>query len=351
MATSSVLDFGQLSAQETLVYTSMIELGMQQAFLNAPIQEYQKISVIRSAGGQLQGLPGAMGRTIAKEILFPWAPPTARMEQFTEDRTFLPLVRDTIRVPITPWQIGYKCRRTDFFNDVQGTLRNIPQMLMRPVLKLADTLVAAVLRNGKVDLCYTGQPFFSTTQPVSPAGANNLTYSNLFTSSPLTSANVGAGISYMMGLKGEDNLPLNIRPDTLIVPPALYAAAVQAVELKTNVYSTNGNPFPGQAAGTASFAENWVAQSGIIKQVVVMPELTDGGASIDTTTWYLAECQNPARGGAWGLLYGEDPSTEVTLMMAPDSPSVAARDEFTWGVQKWAGARAGIPFLVQRHEL
>jgi hypothetical protein len=64
----------------------------------------------------------------------------------------------------------------------------------------------------------------------------------------------------------------------------------------------------------------------------------------------VAECLNPARGGAWGLLYGEDPSTEVTLMMAPDSPSVAARDEFTWGVQKWAGARAGIPFLVARCE-
>jgi phage major head subunit gpT-like protein len=347
---SSVLDFGQLSAQETLVYTSMIELGMQQAFLNAPISNYQKISVIRSAAGQLQGLPGAMGRTIAKEVLFPWSPPTAQMEQFTEDRTFLPLVRETIRLPISPWQIGYKCRRTDFFNDVQGTLRNIPQMLMRPVLKLADKLVAQVLRNGKVDLAYTGQPLFSTTQPISVSGAVSGTYSNLITSSPLTSANVGAGINAMMALKGEDNLSLNIRPDTLIVPPNLYSAAVQAVELRTNVFSTNGNAFPGQAANTASFADNWVAQSGIIKQVVMMPELTDGGASIDTTTWYLAECLNPERGGAWGILYGEDPTTEVTLMMAPDSPSVAARDEFTWGVQKWAGARGGLPILLQRHE-
>lgn len=350
MATSSILNFGQLTSQELIVYTTLLEQGMTQAFLNAPIQNYTKISYVRSIAEQLGGLPGTMGKVVPKEILFPIAPPTMRMQEYLEDSAFNPLIRETARMPVRYWQGGYKCRRQDFYADVQNTIRNVSQALIRPVLKLADQLVAAVLRDGKVLTDYTNTAFFSTTKPISPSGAVSGTYSNLSTSAPLTSANVSAGINRMMAYRGEDGLPLNVRPDTLIVPPTLYSAAIQAVELRNNVFSTNGNAFPGQAANTASFADNWISASGIIKQVVVLDELLDGGASIDTTTWYLAECQNPSRGGAWGLLVGEDPSVDVAIQMAPTDFSVATRDEFTWQVKKFMGASPGLGWLLNRFE-
>lgn len=347
MATSSILNFGQLTSQELLVYTALIEQGMTQAFLNAPVMNFSKISYVRNISEQIAGLAGAQGKVVPSDILFPIAPPTLRMREFVEDSTFNPLIRETVRMKIRYWQGGYKCRRQDFYADVQNTIRNVSEALVRPTLKLADQLVAEVLYNGKVLTDYTNTPFFSTTKPISPSGAISGTYSNLYTSSPLTSANVSAVINNMMSLVGEDDLPLNVMPDTLIVPPTLYSAAVQAVELRTNVFS-NGNPFPGQANNTASFADNWIAHTGIIKQIVVLNELLDSGNASDRTTWYLAECQNPTRGGAWGLLLGQDPATEISILMDPRDYNVAFRDEFIWNAKKFMGASPGLPQLVAR---
>jgi hypothetical protein len=350
VAQSSILDFGQLSAEELLVYKVALQQGITQAFLNAPIVNYQKISYTQNIGGQLAGLPGQVGRVVPEEVLFPIAPPTMRLQEYVEDATYNPLIRETIRMRVKYFQGGYKARRADFFRDVQNTIRNVSQALMRPVAKLGDVETARILRDGKVLTDYTNTPFFSTAKPISPSGAIGGTYSNLSTNAPLTAANVSAGIQRMMSYVGEDGLSLNIRPDTLIVPPTLYPAAQQAVNLANNVFSTNGNPFPGQAANTASFADNWIFASGIIKQVIEMPELLDGGAGIDTTTWYLAECQNPSRGGAWGLLVGDDPTVDVAIAMAPTDWSVASRDEFTWSVKKFFGVAPGLPFLMNRFE-
>lgn len=352
----AIQNIGQLSGNELLVYTAAIHSGLEKALAAAPTDvKYGKIALVKNVAGSVPpgfepgSAGGAMGRVIPDEVIFPFSPPTAQAEELITDRTFHPLIRASIRCKVKPFSAGYKVKRKDFFNDVYGTIRLVPDKLARAAKKLGDVLVAQVLRTGKTITDYTGTNFFATNKPISPSGARTGTFDNLRTTRPLTSVNLGTTVNEMMNLVNEDGLSLNIVPDTLIIPPTLYQQAVMATKLVTNVFS-DGNQFPGQVAGTAAHAHNWIAAEGMIKQIIVLPELTIGGQAIDRTTWFLAECMNADHGGPVGLCFAEDPGVEFLQQMDLSDPTVFYKDEYAWAVQKWAGCVPGLPQFIFRCE-
>ena len=364
----SVNTVGNLTNSQ-VIWTASIYAGLDVALNNpvakpcwhgkaGPIATYQDVAKQLIGGGMDGGAGGAlMGKVRPKTAVFPFSPPTAVMELLTNGRTLAPLVRENLTVAINRYGAGYYCSRTDFDADVWGTIRRVPEKLARPVTKLGDVLLAAVLRTGKVTLDFTGTNFFATNKPVSPAGATTATYSNLNTGNALTAAGVQKAYSTMVALNNEDGLSLNLAPDTLIIPSALYPQAMQAANVKFPVYSQTANPFPvgaagypGQAAGTAAMGENWIATSELIKQIVKLPELTQGNASIDATTWYLEEALNPEHGGAPALVLAEDPAVDVFILMGLTDISVWVDDDFSWAVQKYAGAGPGLAQWISRNE-
>lgn len=352
----SVSTIGQVTGSSALILVATVYTNLDHALNNpaakpswmgsvGPIVCYQNIA------DQIAQMQGQMGKAIPKSIVFGFSPPTAAMELIAvgSGRTLHPLVRETIKVNIGHYGAGYFVDRQDFFSDMYGILRRVPEKLARPATKLGDVLVAAVLRTGKATLDFTGTNFFASGKPVSPAGATSATYSNLYTSCPLTAANVQRVWSGMRELKNEDSLSLNIRPDTLIVPADLEPQAIQATQIEYPVYSQTANPFnSGQAAATAAMGQNWIATTKAIKQIVVLPELTQGGAAIDQTSWYLAECMNPDHGPSPGLLYAEDPVVEFFAEMGLDSHEVWFNNRFAWAVGKWAGAAPGLGQFIAR---
>ena len=250
---------------------------------------------------------------------------------------------------VKEYHLGYKIGKKDFLNDIYGTVEAVPKKLARGARKLGDTLIAKLLRNGKTTRDYTGTNFFAAGKPSSPSGARTGTFRNLFTGLALTSINLGSVVAEMMSYVNEDGYSLNVIPDTLIIPPNLVPEATIATKLVTNVFS-DGNPAPGQAAGTAAQGANWIAVAGLIKKIIILPELLIGGAALDRKTWYVAETANPARGGAMRLLYAESNHVEYIQAMDPSSYTVMSLNEFAWAVRRFAGAGVGLPQLISRCE-
>ena len=339
-----------ITQAEALVYNTAIQEGLQAAASSITDIQAPKIALTRPVviGGS------GLDKKIPEQVFFPFAPPTARAESVAnQDRAFNPLVRNSARLSIEPYSAGYSIKRKDFYNDIYGTLANVPRNIARAMLKLPDQLLARLLRNGKTTLDYTGTFAFSATKPKSVNGAISGTYSNLYTGRQLTAQNLSFVISEMMARVNEDGLNYGIVPDTLIVPPNLYGAAIQATQMRNNVYSGTagaGNLWPGQANGTAAVGDNWVAHTGFIKEVIVLPELVDGGAGIDTTTWYVAETQNPAHGGAVGLLLAIEEGFEFLTNLAPSDPTVFLKNEFAWAGERYAGVGYGLTAMLSRCE-
>jgi hypothetical protein len=365
-----VTNVGALTGNNALIFKAQVYLALDQALNNlgtaacwrgtvAPICLYQPVQF------QQTGVPGLMGRTVVDTAVFAWSPPTAQMELMTpgpSGQPLQPLVRENLTVKINKYGVGYFVPRDVFFADVWGTLRSWVTKLSRPIAKLGDALLAAVLRTGKVtpDPVVSSVNFFATNKPQAPSGSlsSATVYSNLFTGCPLTPAGIIRVYNSMRAIKGEDNYSLNVKPDTLIVPAEQEAAAMQACGTEYPVYSQSANPWnigaagnPGQAAATAAMGQNIVYLQRWVRQIQVLPELTIGGASIDQTSWYFAECANSERGGAPGLLLCDDAAVDMFFQLSNDSVATWNSDTLAVAARKFSGAGPGLGAFISRADV
>ena len=350
----AIINSGQLTAQEVILYNATVMAGLENASTAITDIWSEKVALIRPVVAEGSGTD-PLSKKIPKTMVFPFSPATAQAEDLTEqDRPFHPLVRNSATLEIKPYGTGYYILRKDFYNDIYGTLAFVPKKLARAAMKAVDIQLARLLRNGKTTLDYTGTFAFSTTKPISVNGAVSGTYSNLYTSTALTQINLGSVVQQMMGRLNEDGLSLGLMPDTVIVPPTLYQAAQIAVNMKNIVFSGAagvGNLAPGQANNTAAVGDNWIAQSGMIKQIVIAPELIGSGSSpSDQTTWYVAECLNEEHGGAVGLLAARDPGFEFLTNLSPSDPDVYYRNRFSWAIERYLGTGYGVTQFLSRCE-
>ena len=80
----------------------------------------------------------------------------------------------------------------------------------------------------------------------------------------------------------------------------------------------------------------------------MLPELTIGGASIDQTSWYFAECANPERGGAPGLLLCDDAAVDMFFQLSNDSVATWNSDTLAVAARKFSGAGPGLGAFISR---
>lgn len=161
----------------------------------------------------------------------------------------------------------YTISRQDFYKNLGDALLAVPRVLAHPMMSLMTRIFARLLRVGNAPeaLDRTGTPFFATDK----FGATG----NLHHNTLLTRAAVDAGIDEM-AVRG-------VTADTLIVPPALYGAAVQSVEMNNHVVS-------GASGAVVKHSE-----TSRIKRIILLPELDEGAPVAATRTWYLASCLGP----------------------------------------------------------
>mgnify|MGYP003558528864 CR=1 FL=1 len=211
---------------------------------------------------------------------------------------FKPLIRE--RSMVRRFRAKYTISRQDFCKNLGDTLTAVPRVLVRSMMLLMKNILARLLRSGDIlPPGYAGPAFFA----VDKFGATGNLHHNTF----LTRAAVDTGIDEM-ATRG-------IVADTLIVPPALYGAAVQSV-----------------------------SEPSRIKQMICLPEL-DNGAAVMTSTWYLASCLGPNGPRA---LYGavEEGFEFLTNLGNPYSIS----DSFIWMAERHAAFEYGDAAYINRYE-
>lgn len=182
--------------------------------------------------------------------------------------------------------------------------------------KLSDDLLIDVLINGHQRTCYDGQFFFDTDHPTDLDAAG--TQSNLEAAAfGLTGPNFATARARMMSFKGENGRPLGVRPNLLVVPPALETTALTIVTAATG------------SAGATN------VQQGMAK-VEVVPELA--GAD---TTWYLFDTQST---GAKPFIRQLRKALQLVGRTAETDEPVFTRNAYQWGLDARMGVGYGVWF-------
>lgn len=229
---------------------------------------------------------------------------------------------------------GYRYWTDDFYADVRGVLRRVPEKLARACLTLLATLVASALRTGTSVVDWTETPFFGIDKPTEPGSAAR--FSNLHRARPMSADSLRVVWEAMRSV-----------PAQWLGGPIVGDTVVVATE---------------DAAAEARTAAAEFAGGLAIKHVVVLPQLMLGGCPEDAYTWYMTV------GGAPSILYAEDPVDLLSEIGPPPgrtsktdaAASRAARSagleppapphRCSWSVTKRAAVSLGLPTLIHRAE-
>ena len=227
-------------------------------------------------------------------------------------------------------------KRPDIEDDQFGLFNMGVDMLGMQAKIWPEKQIVAALQgghgSGAAFTCFDGQPFFSASHPKNPDNTVAGTFSNYSASSlALTAANYATARATMMAYVGEDNSPLGIIPDTLMVPPQLESVGRQI--LNADFIAPTG-AVGGNAAN--------IQQTNVLKgsaNLIVNPYLAG-----EATTWYLFCTSFPIRPIVWQLRK----APTFVAKTAPDSENVFRVNEFHYGVDSRGNAGFSLPFLAYK---
>ncbi|BCZ13437.1 Mu-like prophage major head subunit gpT family protein [Acinetobacter baumannii] len=196
-------------------------------------------------------------------------------------------------------------RRNDIEDDQIGIYKPQAESAAWSAKQHPDELVFEAVNKAFTAKCYDGQPMISGSHKV-----GKLTFSNKGTkklsiaSLAAAQASYGVARTTMMKFKDESGRPLNVKPNILLVPPALEDIANA---LMTNAQLEDGKPNPYK--GTA--------------KVKVSTRLTDDNA------WFLLDTTKPVK----PFVYQQRKKPVFVQMTSMDSPNVFMEGVFYFGVE------------------
>lgn len=208
--------------------------------------------------------PSGAGRDGEK---YGWLSPTKGMREFKDRRVPQGLVGHDYYIKNRKWEDTIAVERevvdSDQYGQVRLRIQGLAQASVRFKAKLAAQVLAAGATAKGYDECY----FFDTAHtepknPKAPSQSNKLTEA-------LSKSSLIKAILLMENFKDENNEPLGIIPDLLVVPPALQFTARELLE---STY------YPGEGTATANLSKNTL--QGIV-DLQVNPYLTD------VSDWFL----------------------------------------------------------------
>lgn len=190
----------------------------------------------------------------------------------------------------------------------------------------ADDMCFDALLAGTTALAFDGKAFFANDHELK-SGA---TIDNLAGSTSLTKANVAEIIARMMNFVGEDGRSLRIRPNLLVVPPALEDAgrAIVGSNLIATVFGSNT-----AAAGVDNTMRGRL-------ELKVYPELSAAAGGADDA-FYVMDTTRSAK----PIVMVERKAPAMTFKGKPEDDNVFWDDELVMGVRARGVAGYG-PFWL-----
>ncbi len=209
--------------------------------------------------------------------------------------------------------------RNDIEDDNLGIYGPQAQMAGESAKQLPDEIIFGVVNGAMTTKCYDGQYFFDVDHPVRQTDGTIASVSNKGTaplsvaSQAAANASLGAADTAMMQFTDDEGRPLNVIPDTLLVPPALK---MTANALMTTDRLEDGKPNPYKGAYT----------------VVVDARLTS------KTAWFLLDTKKPVK----PFIYQERKAPVFVQQIDPQADGVFNRRELKFGAEARAAGGYGF---------
>lgn len=251
--------------------------------------------------------------------VYPMHAKLAKLRQWEGERRIVNAKSYRYALDNESYELTLEIDRDDIEDDNIGVYNMTVDDMGQQARLWPDDLVFAAVLAGGTETAYDGTAFFSNSHALGSA-----TIDNLVTSTALTADNFAAVRATMMEYTGEDGESLRVRPNVLLVPPALEVKARKIVQ-------------------AATIVESGAAVDNVLRglcEVVVAPQLSTAAGGSDTT-WYLLDCSRPIK----PFIFQQRQAPEMVSLTSPTDEYVMLRNKFLYGV-KARGAAGYGPFWL-----
>lgn len=190
----------------TTLFVSMSTI-FNNAFENAPSQ-WQKIAMLVPSSTAVND--------------YSWLSQFPQMKKWTDEKTIKSLSAFKYTIENEDWEATVEVDRNHIEDDQYGIYTPQAMMAGESAKQLPDEIVFELVNNAFVNKCYDGKAFFATDHKVGKTTASNKGTKKLsIVTLAAAQASYGAARIALMKLKSDEGRSLNIRPNILLVPPAL----------------------------------------------------------------------------------------------------------------------------------
>jgi len=249
---------------------------------------------------------------------YAWLSNFPKMQRWIGEKVVKALKAFKYTIPAEDFEATIAVKRKDIERDKLGIYAPQAQNAGQSAKEFPDELIYEVVNGSFVNKCFDGQNFCDPDHPVGKEG-EEISVSNKGTAplsnatKALADASFGAARVAMRKFKDDEGRSLNIRPNILLVPPALETTAIG---LMTNekLADDTPNPYKGMA------------------EVVC-----DGRLSSDTA-WFLLDTTRPVK----PFIYQETKKAHFVSQVNPEADDVFMRGEYKFGAEAEAAAGYGF---------
>jgi phage major head subunit gpT-like protein len=264
-----------------------------------------------------------------EEERYPWMALIPELREWLGERQILNLETRVQSLKNRKFERTFGVKRDKIEDDQLGFYTPSVQELARVAKLWPDKLVAEALiaGDGPSAVVYDNQRFFDSNHPQNMDDANSPLMSNRFTGLPLSDTNLAKVRAAMMSFKTEGNVPMEIVPNLLVVPPQLEYQARKIMSGDTIAVPV----------GTGGAAPSNVMRGTM--DVLSLARLAD-----HPDEYYLMDTTRAVK----PLIFQQRVSPEFAYLNKPEDPNVFERDEFLYGVRARGNAGYGPWFLAAK---
>ena len=236
-----------------------------------------------------------------------------RMREWLGERVFHNLAANAQELRNRDFELSLEVDRNKISDDKLGIYSPKVEMMGMQAGRLPDDLIVETLLAGTTTTVADGQYYYDTDHPICPSKPALGTQRNYYASGKaLNATNYEAVRAEMMAIKGEDNMPMGVVPNLLVVDPTNEAMGKRIVLSDRD------------ASGAANVNQGTA-------ELLVIPELgTSGG-------WHLFDTRWPIK----PLIYQLREAVKFVAFDEPTSPEVFKRKVFQYGADGRAAAGYG----------
>lgn len=266
-----------------------------------------------------------------KTMSFPQHAATRKLRRWEGERKVVNGKAYDYRVTAEKFELTMGIPVEEIEDDNIGAYNHLVMDMGEQAALWPDDLVFELLLRGE-DSAYAafdGKAFFANDHALKSGAAID----NLFASTALTKDNVAGIIEAMMSYVGEDGRSLRVRPNLLVVPPALQeeGLAIVGSNILAQVFGSNT-----AAAGVDNTMRGRL-------QLKVYPELAASAGGSDTA-YYLMDTTRSVK----PLVFVERSAPKMTFKNAEDDDNVFWDDEVVFGVRARGAAGWGPYWLAAK---